>query len=1811
MQKFTSKFLLFTLFMLGIVWNASSATITSSGSGNWSAGATWVGGSVPAAGDDVVIAAGHTIVLDASYNCRTLSNAGTLSISANTLTIEIAGQNNSNFTNTGTLNISGGTIILNGNYLQSAGSFLQSGGDIIIDGNANNVAANSVASATHLFNISATAVTVNCTAGTITIVDPPCSSYATSTTRAISVTQSVDATKMSGTHTFIIGDGVSSTVGNSDGFTIETYASGQFYLNNVIVNAGNATGRWACGSYGTSTVWGTYIKNLTINTGSEFRVNQTITSANNLILGNLTNNGTFTSGRSSGTPTFTLGTHSTAVFSPTSTTTVSGSGTFRNLATSPTASFANLTINNPNGVTFSGTTLALGSYGGNVSGTLTFTAGVVNTSGQIFVLGTATGTLGTLTYTAGGFAPGSTFGRWYAAATAGTTISASANPSIGTGSYPFMASTNTRHFHLNRPTTTGATGGVINVTYNDGSGLTSITPVTDAGYNIDNQSNANWVVGTSNGFAAGTGTFSYCINGQNIFVPINTNTRLIKNGTIVGIHQTGTTLPLVQRTTIAAADFQGTFNVGVSSTDIPLQSVQSGAWEDPATWGGTTPTCSSTCAIVSGHTISVSASTTAGVCNSIINSGTINVTGGSLTVGCTNNNASFTNNSVLTVSGGTLNINGNINNTSTSTFTQGGGDIIVNGNSGSAATSVATGTPIIQFQSNALTLNGGKLTIVTGHIGTATADRVISYTPSASPFPLVTTSHTTQFGDGTNTTANSTKGFEITTGTRFYFGNVIMNSVASANNFFASNTATLIINGDLTVTNGDFRCATSTQYIGGNITNNSTLTSTGTLYFGQVTQANMSTPTPSAATIAQTISGTGTFRNSTTASTANFTSLTINNTNTSGVSFSTANALLSGANTGTVSGTLTFTAGTINTNGLELVLGTSVSSVGTLSHTAGGFTSGSKMTRWIGTATGGTTITAATLPSFSGTGSFPFINASGAMRVAAIQQTAAATSGGKITIAYNASTGTATTTIVDGTYNIESRSNDSWAISQTGITGSSTYTIAICAQNLYVPSNGNSRVCLAAAPALGTHQNGTTYPLAQRTVVPLANLSDTYYIGIANSDIPFQSLTSGNWEDGSTWNKGVAPSCTDAVNILNGHTVTVNAAAGNCNSVTIATGGTLVVSGSTLTTGCTVNNSAFTVNGTLTVSGGTLNVNGNVLINAGATFNQSAGDIIVDGNANGNTTNSVASGTVLFSLRSALGSVTGGNLTLVDPPASGTARSLEINLSSGQIQWGAGHTTYFGNGVSTDVTTNTSGFQFDTYVGTFSTHSMLGSVVVNGGSAINRWTTTTSNSANGSYIKGNLTINSGSELRDVSSGGNLVISGNITNNGTMTMSTVSLVLATYTGSTQTAATNAQTISGSGVFRNATSSPTANFVNITVNNTNAAGVTFANNTQISGTLTQTAGIINMGTNTLTIGISTTTAGTWTYTAGRVIGKVAKWFSASPGTTNITFPVGDATTQRNAIVKFNSTTITTGGTLAVEFKNTDLGETGLPTTLSAQNIFNVSPSGYWTIDAGNGLALGATTYNATFDMTGFTKRGGDAITSGDLADLRIVKRTSGSGTWVGGVASSAGPSNLNAVAIASQTSFSEFGLGSVTAVALPVELVSFTGTTRGNANVIAWEAAVEQNVKHYTLEKSVDANVWTAVEVVKTNKAKSYTSIDNKPFANTYYRLKITNTDESTQYSKVISIRRAGRAFEVLQVSPNPTMNDLNLTIENQNQQSVTIEIIDMNGRMINSQTNDLTKGINQITLPMSNLNAGVYYIYTRTSNEVSVHKVIKQ
>ena len=455
-------------------------------------------------------------------------------------------------------------------------------------------------------------------------------------------------------------------------------------------------------------------------------------------------------------------------------------------------------------------------------------------------------------------------------------------------------------------------------------------------------------------------------------------------------------------------------------------------------------------------------------------------------------------------------------------------------------------------------------------------------------------------------------------------------------------------------------------------------------------------------------------------------------------------------------------------------------------------------------------------------------------------------------------------------------------------------------------------------PTAGTAPSGTVGAGILTATLTSLNIETPYYFWVRSAcsvsdksewssigtftTLPITTVQSGSWNDGAVWSSGVVPTCTTNVAIQSGHTVTVNSAGNQVKNTTINSGGTLVIASGDLTVGCTNNNTPFTNNGTLTVSGGTLAINGNMVHNLGATFNQSSGEVVIDGNAAGNTANSVLTGTNLLRINTNLLSLTGGKITIVDPHAGTSSTDYAIGYSTSGLHYacGTGHTVQFGNGTSTEAGGHSNGFYNYLYVGTG--YLTLGNVIVDANTGTNRHVNNTSTVG----ILGNLTITSG-EFRTGSS--TVYVAGNVANSGILTTDGT-LGFATWTNGTVSAISTAQTVSGSGIYRNLTSAPSANFNSINTYNTSATGVTFNALNNLSGA----AGFSGASVfNTITFnGKASTASGNallWGTATARGTGSLTV---TSGGMTNgSTFAIGTSTSQTGTSISSGADPSSTNG------------------------------------------------------------------------------------------------------------------------------------------------------------------------------------------------------------------------------------------------------------------------------------------------------------
>lgn len=713
---------------------------------------------------------------------------------------------------------------------------------------------------------------------------------------------------------------------------------------------------------------------------------------------------------------------------------------------------------------------------------------------------------------------------------------------------------------------------------------------------------------------------------------------------------------------------------------------------------------------------------------------------------------------------------------------------------------------------------------------------------------------------------------------------VIDNAGYGANNLtvngsleYGTTPTSFSVGGNLTIGNTGFvnvfnGTTGKTLIVSGNIVNNGIMD----ISVGATTAGNLTL----SGSAMQTISGNGTFANG-----------KIRN--------------LTFANSSTATPNITWNMGDIrvvynlNMAGARIAMGTSKLAYGdnavgnTLTAPAGSGLVSGKFARYYTASTTGSTITAGSLPTATTT-KYPFISADGKDRSMWITRTNATTAAaGELGVVYNDVAGISNVSITDGTYTADKRTNANWVVSdETGTIAASSYRIAVAGDDLFPAINGEHRIVNASSALAGDHQNGTAAPSGQRVLLPQADLlSGPLYLAYNEALAPHTAVANGNWNAASTWNKGTVPTCTSAVLIPSGYTVTVNSATNSAARVDVYTGGSLVVVSGDITVGCTDNNSTLTNNGTVTVSGGTLAVNGNIWNAASSTLNQSGGDIIIDGNNGGSVTGSVASGTALLHMASNDVNMTGGVLTIVDPHAATTA-SNSINYTfgtSGSIVFSPNHTLRFGDGVSTDAGGNlANGFRINTFASS-GRISKFGKMEINTLGGTNRHVTTT-------YTFGvhDLEIHANSQFRMNST--SLYVAGNFVNNGLYVSSTTTY-LADYSNALNEPTNVAQTISGTGQFHNASITvstlPTLNDViySLNVNNSSTAGVTLARPFGLSNVLTLTEGVVHTSTaNLLSVGFNTT-AGTMTTGSNTayIDGPVSKIFANNYTGTQL-FPVG---------------------------------------------------------------------------------------------------------------------------------------------------------------------------------------------------------------------------------------------------------------------------------------------------------------------------------
>ncbi|MFM9907864.1 MAG: T9SS type A sorting domain-containing protein [Chitinophagaceae bacterium] len=184
-----------------------------------------------------------------------------------------------------------------------------------------------------------------------------------------------------------------------------------------------------------------------------------------------------------------------------------------------------------------------------------------------------------------------------------------------------------------------------------------------------------------------------------------------------------------------------------------------------------------------------------------------------------------------------------------------------------------------------------------------------------------------------------------------------------------------------------------------------------------------------------------------------------------------------------------------------------------------------------------------------------------------------------------------------------------------------------------------------------------------------------------------------------------------------------------------------------------------------------------------------------------------------------------------------------------------------------------------------------------------------------------------------------------------------------------------------------------------------------------------------------------------------------------------------------------------------------------------------------------------------------------------------------------------------------------------IVLPVKLLAFSAKEQTSGVVLNWSATNEQDMKSYTVQKSIDSKIWKDVETVVAgiNLTNNYNMVDHdKNNVVTYYRLQQNSTKGTRSYSKIIMI---GSTSSIKNLFTHNTVfnNGINLNIRGEESKNIIVELFTLNGNKILQQQALIHSGNNSllVTTPTT-ITSGIYLLSIKDNlgKQVYQSKIIK-
>lgn len=161
----------------------------------------------------------------------------------------------------------------------------------------------------------------------------------------------------------------------------------------------------------------------------------------------------------------------------------------------------------------------------------------------------------------------------------------------------------------------------------------------------------------------------------------------------------------------------------------------------------------------------------------------------------------------------------------------------------------------------------------------------------------------------------------------------------------------------------------------------------------------------------------------------------------------------------------------------------------------------------------------------------------------------------------------------------------------------------------------------------------------------------------------------------------------------------------------------------------------------------------------------------------------------------------------------------------------------------------------------------------------------------------------------------------------------------------------------------------------------------------------------------------------------------------------------------------------------------------------------------------------------------------------------------------------------------------------------ELKSFQAKAERKNVILYWTMTDISSISAYEIQRSIDQVSYRSVVQVRNSGQFQVTVSDTLTFSGSiFYRLKLIRKNGSIAYSQVVLVSKPlDNVIDLVRVFPNPAKQSIHITVVGSKALTVGVMIYNGAGQQILIQKFRIARGQNTLSIPVSSLAPGIYWL----------------